>query len=73
VAFRRASELLAKVPRDAQRRLCLEAASVTAPPVKIGRQLRAQPMPYIDLSVYDGTADRDVLIALRAGKDDIKS
>ena len=72
LALRRASELLAEVLRDAQRRLALEAASVAAPPVKRGRQVRAQPMPYVDLSVYDGMADRDVLIALGARKDEVK-
>jgi hypothetical protein len=68
--LRRASELLADVLHEVQRRLALEGASAAKVPTQ-RQKSRAKPMPYVDLATYDGMADRDLLLALGARQGEI--
>jgi hypothetical protein len=70
LALRRASELLTDVLHDVRRRLALEGASAAKGPEQ-QRKTRGEPMPYVDLAMYDGMADRDVLLALGARRGEI--
>lgn len=53
---------------DTQRRLAAEAVLAAKAPEQHGRKERRQPVAYVDLSPYDGMADKDVLLALGARK-----
>ena len=67
-ALRRASEILNDVLHSAQRRLAERAVASATAANRSGRKARPQPIPFVDLTPYEGMADRDVLLALGARK-----
>jgi excisionase family DNA binding protein len=66
-ALRRAADVLTTVLHDAQRRLAEEAVA-QAERTETPKPRRPDPVPFVELTPYEGMPDKDVLLALGAPK-----